>query len=624
MHRVAYKNGTRLALEQSKLIGKGGEAYIYDIGGGEVAKVFKEPDDPDFAGEPIQQKLAAERITIHQTKLREFPFSKLPKKVVVPTGVLTDLNGRKIIGYSMEFLRNVEPLMSFTERDFRERGGIDNNTMLKFFGDLHPTVSQTHGAGVVIADFNSLNVLKQGDIARIVDADSMQNSKYLSRLFTTNYVDPRLCDPKLTSLILVKPHDELSDWYAFTTMLMEVLLFVRPWGGIYKPKDPKKRIPLDARPLHRISVFNSEVVYPKPATPLKVLPDELLDYFFKTFEKGMRSEFPAKLLDNIHFGKCTNCGTEHARGVCPNCSVVLVSQKISQIRGNVRADFIFRTRGVVIYAAVQNGLLKYIYQENGRFYREDGGVALEGDLDPHIRYRVQGNKTVFAKNGRMVILEGGKVLEDIPVDSYGNLPMIDANAKHWYWSSGGNLYRNEAIGPEVIGQVLEGQTLFWVGDTFGFGFYRAGNLTRAFVFDADRSGINDSVSITPIRGQMIDSTCVFTDSRVWFLTTEKLGSKFVNRAQVITADGKIEATAEAEMGDGSWLGKIRGKLPVGNSIFSATDLGLVRVEIVSGKIIQTKDFPDTEPYLDEDSFLLPSKDGILVIKKHEVVKLSIS
>ena len=38
--------------------------------------------------------------------------------------------------------------------------------------------------------------------------------------------------------------------------------------------------------------------------------------------------------------------------------------------------------------------------------------------------------------------------------------MIDANAKHWYWSSGGNLYRNEAIGPEVIGQVLEGQTLF--------------------------------------------------------------------------------------------------------------------------------------------------------------------
>ena len=40
MHRVAYKNGTRLTLEQSKLIGKGGEAYIYDIGGGEGGEGF--------------------------------------------------------------------------------------------------------------------------------------------------------------------------------------------------------------------------------------------------------------------------------------------------------------------------------------------------------------------------------------------------------------------------------------------------------------------------------------------------------------------------------------------------------------------------------------------------------
>ena len=73
------------------------------------------------------------------------------------------------------------------------------------------------------------------------------------------------------------------------------------------------------------------------------------------------------------------------------------------------------------------------------------------------------------------------------------------------------------------------------------------------MFDADRSGINDSVSITPIRGQMIDSTCVFTDSRVWFFDYREAGFEVVNRAQVITADGKVEATAEAELGDGSWL-----------------------------------------------------------------------
>ena len=622
MHRVAYKNGVRVALDQSKLIGKGGEAYVYDVGGGEVAKVFKEPDDPDFSGEPAQQRLAAERIAVHQTKLREFPFSKLPKRVVVPTGLLTDTNGRKIIGYTMEYLRNVEALLSFSERDFRERGGIGNNTMLEFFSDLHPTVKQIHSAGVVIADFNSLNVLKQGNMARIVDADSMQNAKYLSRLYTENYVDPRLCDPKLNSLMLYKQHDELSDWYAFTTMLLETLLFVRPWGGIYKPKDPKKRVLLDARPLRGISVFNPEVVYPKPAIPYKVLPDDLLELFYKTFEKGWRGEFPASLLD-IRFGKCPNCGTEHARGQCPNCSAAFVTQKITQIRGTVRADFIFQTRGMVIYAAVQNGQLRYIYQENGKFFREDGSVALDGELDPNMRYRIQGKKTIFAKNSRMVILDGGKVTENIQVDSYGNLPVIDANSKHWYWSSGGVLYRNEAVGPEIVGSVLEGQTLFWVGENFGFGFYRAGNLTQAFVFDADRSGINDSVNIIPVKGQLVDSTCVFTGSRVWFMTTEKLSGKFINRVQVITADGKTEAVAEAEMGDGSWLSKIRGKLPIGNFVLTGTDQGMVRAEIVSGKIVQTKEFPDTEPYLDENSFLLPSDNGVLVIGKHEVVRLAL-
>jgi len=294
-----------------------------------------------------------------------------------------------------------------------------------------------------------------------------------------------------------------------------------------------------------------------------------------------------------------------------------------QVRGNVRADFVFQTKGVLIFATVQGGELKYLYHENGKFFREDGSIALEGELDSSMRYRIQNKKTILAKSGRMVVLENGRPIENIPVDSFGNLPLIDANSKNWFWSSGGILYKNGLMGPEIVGNVLEGQTLFWVGDSFGFGFYRAGNLTRAFVFDAEATGINDSVKITPVRGQLIDSTCVFTGSRAWFFTAEKIGSKVVNRVQVVKKNGEIEAMAEADSGDGSWLGRIRGKLPVGNFVLSSTDQGMVRVEISAGKIVQTKEFPDTEPYLDENSFLLPSESGVLVIRKHEVIKLSI-
>ncbi len=622
MHRVAYRNGDRVSLDPSKLRGKGGEAYIFETSNVRVAKIFKDPDDPDFDLFPAQQKEAERRILMHQTKLREFPFAKLPQSVVIPLDLLTDISGKRILGYEMEYLRNLETLMQYLDRDFREKGGIDNNAMMGFFGDLHPTVKKIHETGVVIADFNALNVLYQKGKARLVDADSMQNGKYLSPMFTAAYVDPHHCDPKLKSLMMVKPHDIMSDWYAFTVMLMEALLYVRPWGGVYKPKDKKMMVPLGARPLCGISIFHPEVVYPKPATPMHILPDDLLDFFFMTFEKGERREFPKKMLD-LRFSKCVNCGYEHGRGICPNCSTGVATKKMMQVRGSVRVDFAFQTNGLIINSTVQKGGLRYIYNLDGKFFREDGSVATAGNLDTGMRYRIQDKKTVLAKNGLMIVLENGKVLEKIVVDSYGNLPLIDANSKHYYWAAGGILYRSESYGPEIIGSVLEGQTLFWAGEKFGFGFYRAGNLTRAFVFDSDRSGINDGVKIVPVKGQLIDSTCVFAGTHAWFLTTEKSGSKIINRVQVINSLGEIEATEECENGDGSWLGKIRGKLPISNFVLSATNDGIVRAEIINGRIVPTKEFPDTEPFVDENSFLLPSSNGIYVIRKKEILSMII-
>ncbi len=621
MYRVAYDGSMRILLDI--LFSEGGEAYIYDIGPKKLAKIYKLPDDPTYSKDPVQQERARERIAVHQTKLREFPFSKLPSKVVIPLSLLTDANEKKVLGYSMEKLKGFEPMLKYLDPEFRTRGGIGNNAMLGYFRDLHPTVKQVHeDAGGVISDFNSLNVLLKQGVCRIVDADSMGNSKYLSQLFTANYVDPRLCDPNLKSMMLIRPHDRNSDWYAYMAMLMEALLFVRPYGGVYIAKNKMRKVLLDERPLRGISVFNSAVKYPKDAPQLNILPDELLEIFSRTFEKGWRGEFPLRLLD-INFEKCSNCGIEHARAICPNCLKGVASKKVTQIRGSVKIDFLFQTRGVVIYATVQNGTLKYIFHEDGNFIREGGSVALVGDLDPGLRYRVSGKKTILARDGRMVVLEGGKVIDNIPVDSFGNLPLIDANSRHRYWASGGILYRDEDVGPEPIGTVLEGQTMFWVGESFGFGFYRVGNLTRAFTFDADRSGINDSVNITPTRGQLVDSTCVFTSTRAWFMTTEKNGPKLLNRLQVINSLGEIEAVAETDEGDGSWLGNIRGKLPVGNFILSATDEGLVRSEIVSGKVTQTKVFPDTEPYVDKNSFLLPSSSGVLVIRKKEILSLTI-
>ena len=147
--------------------------------------------------------------------------------------------------------------------------------VLQIFKDLHGTVMGIHGKQVVIGDFNDLNVLVKGTEAYMVDADSFQFGRFPCRVFTARFVDPLLCDPKSHSPMLVKPHNSESDWYAYAVMLMQCLLYVDPYGGVYIPKDRAKKIPHPQRPLKRVTIFNPEVRYPKPAVHYNVLPDDL-------------------------------------------------------------------------------------------------------------------------------------------------------------------------------------------------------------------------------------------------------------------------------------------------------------------------------------------------------------
>lgn len=619
-----YIRGRRIRPKPNQSIGKGGEADVFDIGAGKALKVFKPPNHPDYVNLPYEQQAARQRIAEHQKKLKAFP-QNLPARVITPEDLATDKAGNKILGYTMKFLKGAEVLLRYADRGFRQTG-VANETVIEIFKDLHKTVAGTHQAGVVIGDFNDLNVLVLGQQAYLIDADSFQFGKFYCKLFTARFVDPLLCDPKDTKLMLVSPHNAKSDWYSFTVMLMQCLLFVDPYGGIYRPRDKRKRIPHQARPLYRITVFHPEVKYPKPATPYKVLPDELLQYFHQVFEQDEREEFPLRLLEILRWTKCTKCGTEHARSLCPECAQVSpVAQKaVTIIRGRVTAKRIFRTSGVILFAAVQGNELGWLYHENDQFKREDTSVVVSGRLDPQMRFRLFGQSTLMAKNGQVLAFTPDQELSKLTVDSFGNLPIFDANNRFRYWLQSGQLMRDGQFAPEYVGDVLQDQTLFWVGPNFGFGFYRAGNLSVAFVFDAIRKGINDNVKLPPIRGQLVDSTCVFSKERCWFLISTRGKGKTINQCFVLRANGDIVATAEADEGDGSWLGKLRGNCAVGNFLLAATDDGIVRLEPDQGKIVKTREFPDTESFVDSGCHLFAGKEGLYVVNRKEIKLLKIS
>ncbi|MDO8599747.1 MAG: hypothetical protein Q7S02_06605 [bacterium] len=623
----AYVNGKKVHLDPKKSIGKGGEADVYDIGGGMALKAFKPPDHPDYDSLPIEQEGARRRLAEHQRKLRQFP-GNLPPRVVTPSALATDKTGKAIVGYTMPLLTNVVPLRRYAERNFRSAGGVGNDVVLATFRDLHATVEGVHHGGIVIGDFNDLNILVRGTDAHLIDADSFQFGSFRTAMVTARFVDPTKCDPKTTSLMLVHPHDASSDWYAFAVMLFSAFCYVDPYGGVYLPKDPKRRVAHDARPLKRITVFHPDVRYPKPAAPFGVLPDDLLDYYHRLLERDERGTFPLMLLERMRWTRCTTCGTEHARAVCPTCATAAPAaiRSVTVIRGKVTATRIFRTSGTILHACVEDGILRWLHHEGDEFRREDRSVVIRGDLDPTVRFRIHGGSTLIGKGGQLVTVAPGAAPTPRVVDTFASRTVVATNGSHTYWVEDGRLTRDGDLGDVRIGDVLSMQTSIWVGERFGFGFYRAGTLSVGFVFDAERLGINDAVPLPPIRGQLVDATAVFSTTRCWFfLVTEDRG-KTMHQVIVIRPDGSVEATAEAIAGDGSWLGtSIWGNAAVGAALLVATDDGVVRVEPDgSHGLVVTKTFPDTEPFVDANAALFVCKDGLAVVNRHEITVLKIA
>ena len=619
-----WVHGKRLRLKPQQAIGKGGEADVFTLGNCQVLKLFKPPSHPDYTGQPHEQQQAEARLAEHQTKLPAFP-SHVPERVMRPEALVTDRSGRTILGYTMRFLHGAAVLMRYAERRFRQ-AGVSHATVVTLFRDLHQTLCTLHRAGVVIGDFNDLNVLVLGTEVYLIDADSFQFGPFLCRVFTARFVDPLLCVPNATQLMLHQPHTVASDWYAFTVMLMQCLLFVGPYGGIYRPKDLAHRVPHEARPLHRITIFHPEVQYPKPAIPYSTLPDELLHYWHRVFDQDVREPFPLPLLDTLHWQQCSKCGTEHARSVCPQCTPAapVAVKEVIRKRGAVTTRCLFHTSGLIVHTAMQDGALAWLYHEQGQLRREDGTAVLHGALDPQMSYRLCGHATLLGKDGLVITVAPGCAPERLRVDCIGSRPLFDANARTRYWTAQGQLLHDSPWGPVYIGDVLAGQTHFWVGQRFGFGLYCAGELSVAFLFDAERRGINDAIRLPPLRGHWIDARCVFTDTHCWLLVATQVQGKIVHRCVLLSAQGTVEATAQAEQYDGSWLGTLPGKDAAGSWLFAPTDEGIVRVEPQHGQLVQTRVFPDTEPYVDSACHLFAGQQGIYVIDRQNIYLLSIT
>jgi hypothetical protein len=637
--RIHDDQGTLVSLDPSQLLGDGGEAYVYAVSNG-AAKIYRRPDDPFYAGpEPQQVEARAgarRRIKLVQDKLPAFPQG-LPQYVVTPSRLLyADPSQQEIAGYIMRAVKGAIKMKDLAKVQSRP-AKMDNNAVLRVFANLGASVNEVHQRGIVIGDFNALNILVvvADEVAYLIDADSMQYGKWFCEAFTLDYVDPTICDPNEKVLRQAKPHKQETDWYAWNTMLFETLTFLHPYLGTYEPKETSKRLLRTERPLHRVTWFNQKfpgTKVPPFALPFKRFNDDWAQHWDQVFHHDFRGPCPPRLFSDTKWVKCQSCGASHCRSYCPECrqaAPVPKAAKKETIRGKVKVMKVFDTGGMILHATIQGGELRYLYHSNNEFKRENGMVVSQGTPDPAMRFAISGSKTVIGLANNMLVLAPGASPSRINVDQYrGGRPSFVANQAHQYWAAGGTLFRDDGIGTKPIGQVLANQTLLWVGPKFGVGFYQAGGLQRTLLFDAENPGINDQLTLPYLRGEILDMRCYFSQSKAWLLVAIQEQGRTMNRCFVLNRDGSILASAEAVAGEDVWLGSISGicavdlpgKPNTSYAAFAAKDSGLVRVIAQSGSIVENAAFPDTEGFVDSSHELLFSPTGVIYVVDREEIR----
>ncbi|HEX3758953.1 MAG TPA: hypothetical protein VHW23_09615 [Kofleriaceae bacterium] len=317
MNRTVWIDGDKVVLAPGALLGQGGEAEVYDLGDGQVVKWWKPPEHPDFDGMPDAQAAARRRIADAPARLGALP-GQLPAAVVAPAGfALAGKRSTELAGYVMAKVAGTA-LHAYGEPRWRRDHPVPGGDVVAALLALHDAIAGLHRAGIVIGDCNDLNVLVDGRAVHLIDVDSYQFGGFACAMFSERFVDPRLCDAQ--QLVPVRPHDADSDWFAFAAMVFRSLLGVGPWGGVHQPPaGSAPPCPAGARPLRRISVLGPDIIYPRAARSIAILPDELVSAFAAIFERDVRGPFPRALLERLHLRACTACGEEHARPRCPGC-----------------------------------------------------------------------------------------------------------------------------------------------------------------------------------------------------------------------------------------------------------------------------------------------------------------
>lgn len=627
------KTGKIVSITQSDVLGTGGEATVVK-GDNCAIKIYHSPDS---------QRMSKVNAWVSRGLL-------LPSNVCAPQDLVLD-NKDSFVGFTMPLIpRGSEVVQQLCSRSFRNaHPDYSSRFVADLFINAYETMSKLHAAGIIVGDFNDLNVMFRQTVMTYIDVDSFQFDKYPCMVGTENFLAPELYNLDLTKRPYFKPE---HDWYAFFVMLIRSLLMTHVYGGVHRDL---RSIP--QRALAKVTVFDSSVKYPKPAYSPDLLDDNLHALIDRMFKKGERwAEFPVQTLREYRESlvECKSCRVWHPaeRKSCPQCSTINTQQiqrrvQVVQAPGKrtVNCQEIFATTGSFVWWKPVSHKFYAIALEKGMYtlYKRESLAATTTRMqlftaknDP--KFDLFDDKYLVVNQDpstdELLILD---ISGDAPVgytkkaaDEYDGRRMFAGSRNHLLRVQQGYIYRGSHIqsiaqfGERQVIAVTKDQT--WLtASSYGtqlFGYQRFFNVYEYFLYRFDRKDQGERY-VVPIPAldpleSLLDVSVEFWTNAVLLMMKTEIKGKTYTRVFVIGGEGQILSQYRVESLSSDTHRQIRGKAfakPSGTNgvIIHPTDDGVVQQIVGNNDIGQLTLFGETEQFVSETDSLMIFRDGIMVV-----------
>ena len=618
---VFLETGERLTLDNSHVIGSGGEG-----------SVFHHPRNPKSVIK-IYETPTPER----EQKLKAFLNRGflLPPEIAAPQSLIYDSSSR-VIGFTMPFFKNTKAIRELSNRKFRIAQSIFNRQVTAIALHEASLLDKIHPQGIAVGDLNDQNVFFNQSTSYIIDVDSWQFDRWPCPVATESFLDPNLYGVNLS----IKPaFQPAQDWYSYAVTLFRSLLLVHPYGGTHPKVDG-----LTQRATKKITIFDKDVIYPAIGLPPDLLTDDLLQVFNHYFKDGWRGPFPQSTLKAFQSAltTCPSCQADYpiSKRSCPVCKQQNQTVTSVSIPGSVTLKQLLGFRGDVLSAHLESNTLVLIIVENGYviLYLANLNGVQSFSLFPYQKgMHIEASSKLVAvnqsgseeltlyeiKNGHLNQIQE-TIITDTNLTTQSAVFRVVSN--HLYRLVNSQLIDSEIVDGQLLNSALRSvishQSWFATSsetEPTHVGFYR---VLRQQFFWLYRKGFSADLTVPQLdSGEgLLDLSVKFSTQTILLIRkTEFKGETYVrfdlfDRQGVSLSSTKIELKRLPTE-------SIHGLAYAGRQIIFPTDLGAVRFDPTTQS---ASPFSSTNKIVDSSQALFAYQAGLLVLSPHNLGYLTLN